>query len=670
MKAKPVDTPLGRVCAQALRVLVMDMVEQAGSGHPGAPMGLAEAAEVLFRRHLRHNPKNPAWPNRDRFVLSNGHASALLYASLHLCGYDISQDDLKNFRRFQSQTPGHPEFGRTPGVEASTGPLGQGLAMAVGMALAEKLLAHTFNREGFPLVDYRTYVMVGDGCLMEGISYEAASLAGQLQLGKIIALYDANGISIDGRIDAWFSEDVACRFRAMGWRVLGPVDGHDSDAIDVAIEEAKAKSDSPALVILSTTIAKGAPTLAGQHAAHGAPLGEKETQAVRDSLFWTHEPFVFPQEVKASWDTRQKGEAREAAWKRIFEEYAKAHPELAEEFCRRLRGATPPGWEERKNTLAQEYGAFSGKMATRQASAKVLDAISESWPELLGGSADLTPSVLTRASNATDVNTHGHGNYIHYGVREFAMAAVENGLALAGGFLPYGGTFLVFSDYLRAALRLGALMKTTVVHVFTHDSVAVGEDGPTHQPVEHLASLRLIPGLEVWRPASLLECFAAWTRALESRPGPIALALSRQAFSLLCPSMAGLDEVSRGGYVFLEASGGPEVIFLSTGSEVALSCEAQALLQKKGVAARVVSMPCCEVFDRQDLAYREKILIPGVPVVAVEAGSGACWWRYVRGRGTVVGIEDFGESGKGEVVLAHFGFTPQEIAEKALEVLG
>jgi transketolase len=658
-----------QVLANALRVLAIDAVETAKSGHPGMPLGMADIAEILWRDHLRHNPADPAWADRDRFVLSNGHGSMLLYGLLHLTGYDVTTADLLAFRQLGSRTPGHPEVGLTPGVETTTGPLGQGLANAVGMALAEKLLAIEFNRDGHTIVDHRTFVFVGDGCLMEGLSHEACSLAGTLGLDKLIVLYDDNGISIDGRVEGWFKDDTPGRFEAYGWRVIRGVNGHDRPAIEAALREATNPCGKPTLVCCKTVIGWGAPTMAGSHDVHGAPLGAAEAEATRRALDWTYAPFEVPDTVRQAWDARAKGAEQQAEWQCRFAAYADAHPALAMEFKRRIAGRLPVDFAAHADAWLVRAAADATTVATRKASQMAIEALAPLLPEMFGGSADLTGSNLTNWKAARTVSRDDGGNYIHYGVREFAMVAVMNGIALHGGYLPFGGTFLVFSDYARNALRLAALMRLREVFVLTHDSIGLGEDGPTHQPIEHAASLRLIPGLDVWRPCDLLETAVAWRAGVERDDGPTCLLLSRQNLPAQPGGVARTAVAARGGYILAEAEK-PQVILIATGSEVDLAMGARKLLAAQGVAARVVSMPSTTVFDRQDATYLSSVLPPGVPQVAVEAGVTAGWWRYVGRDGAVVGIDRFGESGQGSAVLKHFGFTAERVAQTALAVIG
>ncbi|HEY0180819.1 MAG TPA: transketolase [Dokdonella sp.] len=652
--------------ANAIRFLAADAVQKANSGHPGMPMGMAEIAVALWTRHLRHNPRNPHWPDRDRFVLSNGHGSMLQYALLHLTGYDLGIDEIRNFRQLHSRTPGHPEIGVTPGVETTTGPLGQGISNAVGMALAEKLLAAEFNRPGHAIVDHHTYVFLGDGCLMEGISHEACALAGTWQLGKLIAFYDDNGISIDGEVQGWFTDDSAMRFRAYGWQVIGPIDGHDVDAVDHAIAEAKRDAERPSFIICRTTIGKGAPTRAGTAKAHGEALGADEIAATRKALGWSYAPFEIPDDLYAEWDARPAGEALEADWNRRFDAYAAAHAELAAEFSRRVAGDLPNAFAEVAARLVADASAKAESVATRKASQSAIEAFAPALPELLGGSADLTHSNLTIWKNAPVVGAGHPGRYISYGVREFGMAAVMNGLALHGGFIPFGGTFLTFSDYSRNAIRMAALMNLRVIHVFTHDSIGLGEDGPTHQSIEHVSALRLIPHLEVWRPCDTVETAVAWKLALARRDGPTALALSRQNLPFVPRDDAQIAAIERGGYVVAEAEGGaPQRILVATGSEVGLALAAKKILDCEGVPTRVVSMPSTATFDRQPADYREQVLPRGVRKIAVEAGATALWWKYVGLDGAVVGIDRFGESAPGPKLFEFFGFTPEKVAAAA-----
>ena len=670
MSAVPqVDTVRGTAAARAdvvnvLRVLAMDAVQKAACGHPGMPMGMAEIAEVLWRRHLRHNPANPAWPDRDRFVLSNGHGSMLHYALLHLSGYDLPMTEIMRFRQLHSRTPGHPEFGVTPGVETTTGPLGQGISNAVGMAIAEKQLAAQFNRPGFEVISHFTYVFLGDGCLMEGISHEACSLAGTLGLGKLIAFYDDNGISIDGHVEGWFTDDTPRRFEAYGWHVIRDVDGHDSEDIERAINAAKAARSQPSLICCKTTIGQGAPTKAGTHDAHGAALGEKEVAATRAVLGWTHPPFEIPQEIYEAWDARDGGAIAEGSWRLRLSQYAEAYPEQARELQRRWHGELPDDFQEHVRALLEKVRQKAQSIATRKASQDAIEGLAPLLPELLGGSADLAGSNLTLWSGSRAISRNSAGNYLHYGVREFGMAAIMNGMTLHGGFIPYGGTFLTFSDYSRNALRMAALMRIRSIFVFTHDSIGVGEDGPTHQPIEHLACLRLIPSLDVWRPCDTEESLVAWVAAIERKDGPTCLVFSRQ--SLPFQKRAGLasSEIGRGGYVLVEPDGEPHAVIVATGSEVGVAVEAQKILAREGLPVRVVSMPATTVFDRQELAYRDSVLPPLLPTVAVEAGASDLWHKYVGRTGAVVGIDRFGESAPAGELFKLFGITPERVARE------
>jgi transketolase len=653
----------------AIRALAMDAVQQANSGHPGMPMGMAEIAEVVWRHHLRYNPVNPHWSDRDRFVISNGHGSMLLYALLHLTGYDLPLEELKNFRQLHSKTPGHPEYGLTPGVETTTGPLGQGISNAVGMAIAERVLAAEFNRPGHDIVDHRTYVFLGDGCMMEGLSHEACALAGTLGLNKLIALYDDNAISIDsekGSITGWFTDDTVKRFEAYGWNVIAAVDGHDSAAIDAAIQQAKQSSDRPTLICCKTIIAKGSPNKANTGAAHGAPLGADEIAATRANIGWPYAPFEIPAEIYEAWDGRPRGAQLEQAWIERFQEYAAAHPEAATEFRRRMSGELPADWTARKRAIIDGAVAKGETIATRKASQNAIEALGPVLPELLGGSADLAGSNLTMWSGSKPVTRSGGGNYLFYGVREFGMCAVANGLALHGGLLPYTATFLVFSDYARNALRMSALMHQRVVHVFTHDSVGLGEDGPTHQPIEHASSLRLMPNMDVWRPCDTTETAVAWTVAVERRDGPSSLLLSRQNLPFHKRDAVTVENIARGGYVLADAANAaPAVVIIATGSEVALAMAAREKLAGQGVAARVVSMPSTNVFDRQEPAYRASVLPHGIPRLAVEAGVSDLWRKYVGLEGDVLGIDRFGESAPASEVFKLLGFTVDEVARRA-----
>jgi len=657
--------------ANALRALAMDAVEAAKSGHPGMPMGMAEIAVALWHRHLRHNPANPGWANRDRFVLSNGHGSMLLYGLLHLTGYDLPMSELKRFRQLGSKTPGHPEYGHAPGVETTTGPLGQGVANAVGMALAERLLAAHFNRPDFDIVDHHTYVFMGDGCMMEGISHEACSLAGTLGLGKLIAFYDDNGISIDsekGHIAHWYTDDVPKRFAGYGWQVIPNVDGHDVEAVHRAIRKAQREKSRPTLICCKTVIAKGAPHKANTGAAHGSPLGADEIAATRAAIGWRHPPFHIPQEVYGGWDARAAGKRAERKWAKRFQEYSVRFPEEAAEFVRRQAGALPSDFEDKVRALIAETHRKAETLATRKASQNVLETLMPLLPELLGGSADLTGSNLTMVKASHVITREGGGNYLFYGVREFGMCALMNGIALHGGFIPYGGTFLVFSDYARNALRMAALMRLRTIYVFTHDSIGLGEDGPTHQPVEHASSLRLIPNMDVWRPCDTVESAVAWTCALERRDGPSALLFSRQNVAFALRSDEALAQVRRGGYVLSDVPWAKAVL-IATGSEVPLALEAQKRLAADDIAVRVVSMPSTTVFDRQDAAYRESVLPRGLPRIAVEAGVSDFWRKYVGPEGRVVGIDRFGESAPAGELFKHFGFTPENVEKVVRSVL-
>jgi len=676
--------------ANAIRALAMDAVQQANSGHPGAPMGMADIAVALWGRHLKHNPRNPHWADRDRFVLSNGHASMLIYALLHLTGYDLPLGELKNFRQLHSKTPGHPEVGLTPGVETTTGPLGQGIGNAVGMALAEKLLAAEFNREGHAIVNHHTYVFMGDGCMMEGISHEACALAAAWKLGKLIAIYDDNGISIDGEVAPWFVDDTPARFRAYGWNVIGPVDGHDVDAVARAIADAQRGFDRPTLIVADTHIGQGSPNRVNTAKAHGEALGLEEVKLTREAMGWPHDPFVVPREVYADWDARAKGEAAEAEWDKRFAAYRAAYPELAAEFTRRMKGELPAHFAQVALDAAVAAHAKAETVASRKASQLALEAFTAALPEMIGGSADLTGSNLTNtkstpplrfdlagdvklADSAADAAGNASrriGRHINFGVREFGMAAVMNGISLHGGYIPYGGTFLTFSDYSRNAIRMAALMKKRVVHVFTHDSIGLGEDGPTHQSIEHAASLRLIPNLDVWRPCDTAETAVAWAVALRNTRRPTALLLSRQ--NLPYAPRAGLEDIDKGGYVLAEAAEvglarKPQAVIVATGSEVQLALKAQELLAAKQIAVRVVSMPSTSAFDRQSAAYKNQVLPAGIPRIAVEMGVTDYWWKY--GCAAVVGIDTYGESAPASVLFKHFGFTPQNVADTVRAVL-
>ena len=684
------SSPDTSLMANAVRALAMDAVQQANSGHPGAPMGMADIAVALWGRHLKHNPANPLWPDRDRFVLSNGHGSMLIYALLHLTGYDLPMSELRNFRQLHSKTPGHPEVGITPGVETTTGPLGQGITNAVGMALAEKLLAAEFNRRGHQIVDHQTYAFLGDGCLMEGISHEACALAGAWKLNKLIAVYDDNGISIDGQVKPWYIDNAAQRFEAYGWDVIGPVDGHNVKAVDQAIKKARGSKSKPTLIIAKTTIGKGSPNRAGTAKAHGEALGAEEIKLTREALKWTHEPFVVPEAAYAAWDAKHDGEAAETAWAERFAKYKAAFPELAEEFARRMAGDLPQNFAQTAVDAVIAAHTQAQTVASRKASQIALEAFTKNLPELLGGSADLTGSNLTNTSSTAPLRFSDDGapvlgengkpgRHINYGVREFGMAAIMNGVALHGGYIPYGGTFLTFSDYSRNAIRMAALMKARVIHVFTHDSIGLGEDGPTHQSVEHAAALRLIPGLDVWRPADTAETAVAWAKAIETRNRPSALLLSRQNLpyapkttSAVAPDASGLDAIAKGGYVLAEpAEVGlkkkARAVIIATGSEVQLALNAQALLAKSGIPVRVVSVPSTSVFDRQSVAYKQSVLPAGLPRVAVEAGVTDGWWKY--GVAAVIGLDTYGESAPAPALFKHFNFTAENVAATVQKVL-
>ncbi|PSJ81426.1 transketolase [Neisseria iguanae] len=655
--------------ANAIRFLSADAVQKANSGHPGAPMGMAEMAEVLWTRYLNHNPANPKFYNRDRFVLSNGHASMILYSLLHLTGYNVSIEDLKNFRQLHSKTPGHPEYGYTDGVETTTGPLGQGIANAVGMALAEKILAAEFNKDGLDIVDHYTYVFLGDGCLMEGVSHEACSLAGTLGLGKLIVLYDDNNISIDGKVDGWFTEDIPQRFGSYGWHVVPNVNGHDTAAIQMAIDAARAETGKPSIICCKTLIGKGAATKEGSHKTHGAPLGADEIEATRKHLGWPYAAFEVPQEVYEGWDAKEKGAQLENEWNKRFAEYQSRFPEEAAEFIRRMDKELPKDFEAFVQTALKEVCDKAETIATRKASQNSIEILAKVLPEFVGGSADLTPSNLTDWSESKAVTAENGGNYVHYGVREFGMGAIMNGLALHGGVRPFGGTFLMFSEYQRNALRMAALMKTNPIFVFTHDSIGLGEDGPTHQPVEQTATLRLIPNMAVWRPCDTAESLVAWAEAVKAADHPSSLIFSRQNLKFLQRNNRQLDNIQRGGYVISEAQGAAEAVIIATGSEVELALNAQAVLAGEGIAVRVVSMPSTNVFDRQDAAYQASVLPHNLPRVAVEAGVTDGWYKYVGLNGKVVGIDRFGESAPAELLFKEFGLTIKNVADTVKSVL-
>ena len=649
--------------ANAIRALSMDAVQKAKSGHPGAPMGMADIAEVLWNGHMKHNPGNPKWFDRDRFVLSNGHGSMLIYSLLHLTGYDLSIDDLKAFRQLHSKTPGHPEYGYTPGVETTTGPLGQGITNAVGMALAERTLAAQFNRPGHDIVDHYTYVFLGDGCMMEGISHESCSLAGVWGLGKLIAFWDDNGISIDGHTEGWFRDDTPARFEAYGWHVVRDVDGHDAEAIDKAIHEAKSVNNKPTLICCKTVIGYGAPNLCGSHDCHGAPLGEDEIKATRENLGWPYPPFEIPDEIYAGWDAREKGKAAEEHWNEKFAAYKAEFPELAAEFERRMKGELPEDWERVADDYIKATDEAAESPATRHASQKAITAYAKALPEFLGGSADLTPSNLTAWPEARAItDTVADGDYISYGVREFGMSAIMNGVALHGGFIPFGGTFLMFSEYARNALRMAALMGIQTIFVYTHDSIGLGEDGPTHQPVEQISTMRLLPNMHNWRPCDAVETAVAWRAAIERKDGPTSLIFSRQGLPHQVRSDEQLSLIAYGGYILKHCDGKPDAIIIATGSEVGLAMDAAAELEKEGKKIRVVSMPCTEVFDLQDHEYRESVLPSDVTArVVVEACVTDFWWKYAGHNGRVIGIDRFGESAPASVLFPHFGFTVDHV---------
>ncbi|KJV31742.1 transketolase [Aquitalea magnusonii] len=653
--------------ANAIRFLSMDAVEKAKSGHPGAPMGMADIAEVLWRDHLKHNPANPSWSNRDRFVLSNGHGSMLIYSLLHLTGYDLSIDDLKNFRQLHSKTPGHPEYGYAPGVETTTGPLGQGITNAVGMALAEKMLAAQFNRDGHTVVDHNTWVFLGDGCLMEGISHEACSLAGTWGLSKLIAFWDDNGISIDGHVEGWFTDNTPARFEAYGWQVIKNVNGHDPVEIATAIETAK-KGDRPTLICCKTTIGFGSPNKQGTHDVHGAPLGAAEIAAAREALNWPHAPFEIPAEIYAAWSARDKGALAEIEWNKQFDAYRAAYPELAAEFERRMQGELPAAWAEARDAAIAKIVDAAQTVATRKASQIALEAFSPSLPEFVGGSADLTGSNLTNWSGSKWIDAAGNGNYISYGVREFGMAAIMNGMTLHGGLRPYGGTFLMFSEYARNALRMASLMKINPVFVFTHDSIGLGEDGPTHQPVEQVATLRMIPNHHTWRPCDTTEAAVAWAHAIEQKTTPSSLILSRQNLPFVQRDAQQVKDIARGGYVLRDAADARAVL-IATGSEIELALKAQEALAAEGIAVRVVSMPCTNVFDQQDKAWQQSVLPAGLPRLAIEAGVPDFWRKYVGLEGDVVGIDHFGESAPAGVLFKEFGFTVDNVVAKTKNII-
>ncbi|EHD2269532.1 transketolase [Vibrio cholerae] len=657
--------------ANAIRALSMDGVQKANSGHPGAPMGMADIAEVLWRSHLNHNPQNPNWADRDRFVLSNGHGSMLIYSLLHLSGYELSIDDLKNFRQLHSKTPGHPEYGYAPGIETTTGPLGQGITNAVGMAIAEKALAAQFNKPGHDIVDHFTYVFMGDGCLMEGISHEACSLAGTLGLGKLIAFWDDNGISIDGHVEGWFSDDTPKRFEAYGWHVIPAVDGHDADAINAAIEAAKAETSRPTLICTKTIIGFGSPNKAGSHDCHGAPLGNDEIKAAREFLGWEYAPFEIPADIYAAWDAKQAGASKEAAWDEKFAAYAKAYPAEAAEYKRRVAGELPANWEAATSEIIANLQANPANIASRKASQNALEAFGKLLPEFMGGSADLAPSNLTMWSGSKSLTAEDFsGNYIHYGVREFGMTAIINGIALHGGFAPYGATFLMFMEYARNAMRMAALMKVQNIQVYTHDSIGLGEDGPTHQPVEQIASLRMTPNMSTWRPCDQVESAVAWKLAIERKDAPSALIFSRQNLAQQPRSAEQVANIAKGGYILKDCAGQPELILIATGSEVELAVAAYEQLSAEGKAVRVVSMPSTDAFDKQDAAYREAVLPAAVTKrIAIEAGIADFWYKYVGFGGRIIGMTSFGESAPAGELFKLFGFTTENVVKQAKELL-
>ncbi|WFQ81297.1 transketolase [Xenorhabdus sp. SF857] len=659
-----------KTLANAIRFLSMDAVQKAKSGHPGAPMGMADIAEVLWRDYLNHNPSHPGWVDRDRFVLSNGHGSMLIYSLLHLTGYDVSIDDLKNFRQLHSKTPGHPEYGYTPGVETTTGPLGQGIANAVGFAIAERTLAAQFNRPGHDIVDHYTYVFMGDGCMMEGISHEVCSLAGTLKLGKLIAFYDDNGISIDGEVEGWFTDDTAARFEAYGWHVIRGVDGHDSDAIVAAIEAARKETGKPSLLMCKTIIGFGSPNKAGKEECHGAPLGDAEIEATRKALGWEYPAFDIPQDIYAGWNAQETGKVKEATWEEKFAAYAHAYPELAAEFNRRTRSELPANWEAESKAFIEKLQQNPASIASRKASQNALEAFGKVLPEFMGGSADLAPSNLTIWSGSKPLNDVQDGNYIHYGVREFGMSAIMNGIALHGGFVPYGATFLMFVEYARNAVRMAALMKVRSIFVYTHDSIGLGEDGPTHQPVEQIASLRVTPNMSTWRPCDQVESAVAWKYAIERKDGPTALIFSRQNLAQQDRTTEQLANIEKGAYILKDCAGQPELILIATGSEVELAVKAAEQLTAEGRQVRVVSMPSTDAFDKQEAAYREAVLPAAVSArVAIEAGISDYWFKYVGINGAIVGMNTFGESAPADILLKEFGFTVENVVAKATSLL-
>jgi transketolase len=667
---KDFDPPVFKNLTSAVRALAMDAVQKANSGHPGMPMGMAEIAEVLWIHHLRHNPANPDWADRDRFVLSNGHGSMLIYALLHLTGYDLSIEDIKQFRQLHSKTPGHPEYGYTPGIETTTGPLGQGITNAVGMALAEKILASEFNRPGFDIVNHYSYAFLGDGCLMEGISHEACSLAGTLGLGKLICFYDDNGISIDGHVEGWFSDDTPKRFEAYGWHVVSDVNGHNPAAIEAAIEEAKQASKKPSMICCKTVIGMGSPNKAGTHEVHGAALGEAEIAASRPHIGWDHPPFEIPKEIYDMWDSRTKGKKIEAEWTHKLDEYTKKYPREATEFKRRIAGDLPTKWYEHAEKIINQVNEKAETIASRKASQNAIEGLAPVLPELVGGSADLAGSNLTLWSGSKGISNKTGGNYIYYGVREFGMSAIMNGLSLHGGIIPYGATFLMFSEYARNALRMAALMKIRNLFVFTHDSIGLGEDGPTHQPVEQTATLRYIPNMDVWRPCDSVESTVAWARSIERRDGPSTLIFSRQNLPFQKRNAATIKLIDKGGYILSEAANGkPQAIIIATGSEIGLAMGAQQVLTESGIKVRVVSMPCTSLFDRQDQAYKDSVLLNGIKRVAVEAGIADFWRKYVGLEGAVVGMTTFGESAPADDLFKHFGFTVDNVVKAVKNII-
>ena len=655
--------------ANAIRALSMDAVQKASSGHPGAPMGMAEIGEALWNHHLNHNPTNPDWANRDRFILSNGHGSMLIYSLLHLTGYDLPMKEIETFRQLHSKCAGHPEYGYAPGVETTTGPLGQGISNAVGFAMTEKLLANEFNKPGHDIVDHHTYVFLGDGCLMEGVSHEACALAGTWGLGKLIAFWDDNGISIDGHIEGWYTDDTAKRFESYGWHAIRDVDGHNPDAVEKAIEEAKKITDKPTMICCKTVIGKGSPNKSGTHNCHGAALGDDEVALVRKEIGWDHPPFVIPQDVYDGWNQKEKGQIKEDEWNVKFDAYTKEFPDLASEFNRRMANELPANWKKLSESLIKEANSKAEKMATRKASQNTITSLAELLPEFIGGSADLTGSNLTSCPSFKHVSGKEPGNYISYGVREFGMAAIMNGMALHGGVLPFGGTFHIFTDYMRNGMRMAALMKQRVVYVLTHDSIGQGEDGPTHQPIETTSSLRYIPRMEVWRPCDSTEVSTAWVAAVENLENPTSLVLSRQGTSFIPRTDSQITDIRKGGYVLSDSDGIADVIIIATGSEVGLAMDSQAALKDTGVNARVVSMPCTHAFDRQEEKYQDSVLTPGVKRVSIEAGVTDFWKKYVGLDGASVGINTYGESAPGADLFKHFGFTVENVVKTVKSIV-